>query len=416
VIGVLEAAPRSPLTPIGRRRRPGRLTGLLLAVLVLAGAVVAVLLSRPSPTPGPGPYSAWVTWPAVDGATSAQIKLDGHLIDRVSTSGGGSYELEGLWPATTFQVQVDVLAARDRVLASYRREVRTLRARRPVPRLYGPNAFVNRPIPGSPRLAPNSSAMVSAAIVSGRDTANLSNGELWGIPIAYAGQHSPRTTVGCTKYDCFVHPGAVGIPAGARPNYGSDHHLVVLEPGGSELDMWLGRRTGNTWTAGSRWLGSTKGTAVNCSSSRRCGGADAADFALAAGLVRPEEIAQGHIDHALAITTPITRRGYAACPAVHGDGTHADPNALPIGAHLQLDPRVDVGRLRIPRWQKVIAMALQRYGAYVIDTGGSVAIYAQSNLGRGFNAWAKAGVPSDTPHLDLPWSSMRVLAMTRCAR
>ena len=61
-------------------------------------------------------------------------------------------------------------------------------------------------------------------------------------------------------------------------------------------------------------------------------------------------------------------------------------------------------------------MALQRYGAYVIDTGGSVALYGQSDLGRGFDAWAKAGVPADSPSLtDLPWASMRVLAMSRCA-
>jgi hypothetical protein len=63
----------------------------------------------------------------------------------------------------------------------------------------------------------------------------------------------------------------------------------------------------------------------------------------------------------------------------------------------------------------VIAVALQKYGAYVIDTGGSVAVYAQSNLGRPYDAWAKAGVPSDSPSLsDLPWNSMRVLSMTQC--
>jgi hypothetical protein len=133
-------------------------------------------------------------------------------------------------------------------------------------------------------------------------------------------------------------------------------------------------------------------------------------------MVRPEEVAQGHIDHALIITTPYTRSGYTACPAEGTDGKNASPNALPIGAHVQLNPSINVAALNIPAWQKVIAVALQQYGAYVGDTGGSVAIEAENNLGRpGYDAWAKAGVSSTSPSLsDLPWSSMRVLSMTKC--
>jgi hypothetical protein len=293
--------------------------------------------------------------------------------------------------------------------------VTTRRAIGPFPRLYSPSAFINRPIPRSPSLDPSSAAIIAYAIESGGQRANLSNNQDWGIPIVTAEEHSDRSKVGCTLYGCFRGVGAVHIPAGAQPNGGSDHHLVVLQPDGTELDMWVGLHTSNGWTASARWLQSATGPAANCSAGGPCG-ADAANFALGSGVVRPEEIAQGHIDHALAITTPYTRQGYVACPATHGDGRHSDPRALPIGAHLQLDPTLNVATLPIPRWQKVIAVALQRYGGYVEDTGGSVAIYAQSNLGRGYDAWAKAGVPSNSPSLaDLPWASMRVLSMTRCA-
>jgi hypothetical protein len=258
--------------------------------------------------------------------------------------------------------------------------------------------------------------MLADALEAHQDSATFSDNQRWGIPIVYAEQQSARYEVKCLTYGCFFGLGTVRIPAGAHPNTGSDHHLVVLQPNGQELDMWVGAHIGNAWTAGTRWLESASGPAANCLSTRRCGGADAAYFALGAGVVRPEEIAQGHIDHALAMTTPITRRGYVACPAGHGDGRHDDPNALPIGAHVQLDPRLNVGRLGLPRWKKVIARALQRYGAYVVDTGGAVAFYAQSNSGRSFDAWQKAGVPSDSPSMaDLPWPSMRVLAMSRCA-
>ena len=146
-----------------------------------------------------------------------------------------------------------------------------------------------------------------------------------------------------------------------------------------------------------------------------CNGADVAGFALAAGVIRPEEIAQGHIDHALAITTPDTRARLHRLPGDQHRWPTRDPNALPIGAHVQLDPSINVASLPIPGWQKVIAVALQQYGAYVVDTGGTVALYAQSDAGRGYNAWSRAGVSESAPSLsDLPWSSMRVLSMSNC--
>lgn len=411
---MLEVAQRARPQPSGQGRRPRQYRRLIVAIVFVTIAV-ALLIGRGS-RPSLGPYSAQVSWPAVKGAATARIKVDGHLIDEVPTSAGGRYELRGLWPATRFTVDIDVLGRRGQRLAGYRRTVRTPRARNAVPRLYSPDAFINQPVPASPPLARNSHLMVADSIESNIASANLSNDERWGIPIVYANQQSKRSTIRCTTYDCPAADGSARIPAGAEPNVGSDHHLVVLQPDGNELDLWLARRSGDAWSAGAGSLESASGSAANCAGAGTCAGANAAYLALGAGIIRPEEIAQGRIDHALAIAVPNTRKAYVACPAGHGDGRHDGPGALPIGAHLQLDPAVDVARLPISRWQKVIALALQRYGAYVVDTAGSVALYAQSDLGRGFDAWAKAGVPADSPSLsDLPWSSMRVLALTRCA-
>jgi DNA-binding transcriptional regulator YdaS (Cro superfamily) len=413
---VLEVAQRPPptLSDPHRGRPPFKLLSILALVLVLGG-VSAFFFSDRSRA-ATGAYSAWISWPAVNGAATARIELNGHLIDEVRAGGGRRYQLHGLWPATRFRVEIDMLGRGGRVLARYHRRLRTARAQRPFRRLYSPTAFINQPIPSAPSVAAGSAGMIADAIESDIASANLANDEHWGIPIVTADAQSQQSRVACTTYGCAHRIGPVRIPTGAEADTGSDHHLVVLQPNGNELDMWIGLHTATGWTAAIRWLESASGPAANCISRTACGGADAADFALGAGVVRPEEIAQGHIDHALAITTPITRQGYVACPAGHGDGRHNDPNALPIGAHLQLDPAVDVAALPIAPWKKVIAVALQRYGAYVVDTGGSIALYAQSDLGRGYNAWAKAGVPSDSPKLtDLPWGSMRVLSMTRCS-
>lgn len=364
---------------------------------------------------GGTPYSAQIGWTSVAGASTASIYLNGALIDQIGARSQGSYELQSLWPSSTFPVTVRLSNAAGQTLTSYSRTVSTTSATGPFPRLFAPNAFINTPIPQNPSLASNSSAMVSQAISSYAANAGLANNAAWGIPIVTADSHSNLYNVGCTDYGCSVHFGRVRIPAGAQPATGSDGHLVVLQPNGNELDMWAGQRTASGWTAGGRWVESASGPAANCATAHTCSGADVANFALAAGVIRPEEIAQGHIDHALAITTPDTRAGYIACPATGTDGHHNDPNALPIGAHLQLDPSINVASLPIPGWQKVIAVALQQYGAYVVDTGGTVALYAQSDAGRGYNAWSRAGIPGSAPSLsNLPWGSMRVLSMRNC--
>jgi hypothetical protein len=361
-------------------------------------------------------YAARLTWPAVSTGATVQVTMNGILIDRFPASTNDTYVVRELWPRSSYTFAVKLLSAGGAPAASFTATATTPAARGAFPRLYGASAFVNNPISASPSLDSGSGAMVSSALTTYAGSANLSNDNAWGIPIVSADAQSTGYNVGCLYYWCEDQFGALRIPASAQPNAGSDGHLAVLQPDGSELDMWIGQRSGSSWSAGERWLASTSGSGVNCTRAWGCGAADAAGFALAAGVLRPEEIAQGHIDHALLITTPDTRHGYIACPAISGDGHNGASSALPIGAHVQLDPSINVAALPIPAWQKVIAVALQRYGAYVGDTGGSLEVRAEANLDRGYDAWAKAGVPSDAPSLsDLPWARMRVLSMTQCA-
>jgi hypothetical protein len=352
----------------------------------------------------------------VPAGDTIELRRGGRVLDQFPSGGSDSYLVRELWPGTSNTFSVRVLSAAGTTVGNFAGGVVTPPATAPFPRLYASNAFVNMPVDRSPSLDSNSAATVSRSLVDYADSATLSNNDAWGIPIVSADVQSSRYDVGCREYWCDLNFGTVHIPASARPNTGSDGHLVVLEPDGSEMDMWIGQHSGSSWTAASRWLDSANGPAANCTTAHACGGADSASLALAAGVVRPEEIAQGHIDHALLITTPYTRQGYVACPATNGDGHNATPDALPLGAHVQLDPQIDVSSLRLPAWQKVIAVALQKYGAYVGDTGGSLEVRAESNIGRSYDAWAKAGVPADAPSLsDLPWSSMRVLSMRHCA-
>jgi len=81
---------------------------------------------------------------------------------------------------------------------------------------------------------------------------------------------------------------------------------------------------------------------------------------------------------------------------------------------VQLDPRLSVDAQPWPRWEKVIAHALQQYGAYVGDTGDTLAVRAEATLDRGYDAWAFAGVPSSPSLATIPWAAFRVLTIQPC--
>ena len=53
---------------------------------------------------------------------------------------------------------------------------------------------------------------------------------------------------------------------------------------------------------------------------------------------------------------------------------------------MQLDRAIDVARLPIPGWDKVIAHAKQDRCMYLRDGSGSLTVYAESPIGRGHNA------------------------------
>jgi hypothetical protein len=359
--------------------------------------------------------SAVLSWPDVPGVARVQVWRNERLIDEFPWSSSRAYNDRGLWEATSYSYSVRLLGDTGLEMARLDRTISTPPRSGDFPRLYADDSFVNTPVGDSPKLDPGSAAMIAKAVVPYVGNANMTNGNDWGIPISYGDPQSKQYVVGCYRYWCDLPVPPFPIPSSARPSTASDGHLVTIDAAGRELDMWTAHRTGDGgWTAGVRTVTSSSGSGLECGPEERCGRANAAGFALGAGIVRPEEIAQGQIDHALVITTPYTRSGYVACPALGTDGKFDDPDALPEGAHLQLDPSVDVGALAIPDWQKVIARALKRYGAYVVDTGGSLSIRAESNLGRGYDAWAKAGVPNFPNLSGLPWGRLRVLELTRC--
>jgi hypothetical protein len=284
-----------------------------------------------------------------------------------------------------------------------------------IARHYDDGSFWNIPIPENPAIAANSPAIVANAILPFVPTATFSNSDAWGISYINATGVSAKTyNIACTRY-CTGDSIDFPIPPGAQPTTGSDHHMVVIN-GNLELDMWLANYdpASDRWSAGVRVVNDLRGWGAFCGRGQHCNGAEASGFALLGGTVRPEEIAQGHIDHALAMITPHTRASFIACPATHTDGKVDDPTAIPEGARVQLDPSFNVDAQPWPAWEKVIAKALQTYGAFVVDTGGALAVRGVTDQNQGGSSWAAVNTPKGANISNIPWQLIRVLEIQSC--
>ena len=190
--------------------------------------------------------------------------------------------------------------------------------------------------------------------------------------------------------------------------------MFVDRKRGVSIELFKARYSRGVWrgAGGGRFdLRSGDGGALAGSS-----GATAAKLSLLAGLIRPSEIKAGRIKHAIGVTIPGIGRGRPRCPAQANVSTTGNPSAPVEGTHFQLDPQVNIARLGLPRLQRVIATALQRYGMIVNDNGGKIAFRGENFHGKRVDGWKSLGVGGrdSTVLKGIPLDRLRVLAQPTC--
>ena len=94
--------------------------------------------------------------------------------------------------------------------------------------------------------------------------------------------------------------------------------------------------------------------------------ADAAGLPILPGLVRYDEVAAGHIDHALRFTVSRTRNAYVA-PARHAASSNTSTALPPMGMRVRLKAGFDLSHY--PAQARVMLQALKTYGMIVADNG-----------------------------------------------
>jgi hypothetical protein len=218
-----------------------------------------------------------------------------------------------------------------------------------------------------------SGAYVASIGATGHVKADFGAG-LWdggpiGIPITYTGAWQTRVPVSF-DYAGESDPGPYPIPRNALveggPNGDGDRHVIVLDPGGCRVyEMYDAHPQGNGgWSASS---GAVFDLRANKMRPLKWTSADAAGLSIYAGLVRYDEVAAGHVDHAIRMTVRTSQRLFV-WPGSHYASTNTDPGRPPMGLRLRLKANVDVSTF--PPQARVVAEALKRYGAIVADNGG----------------------------------------------
>ena len=364
-------------------------------------------------------YSAQLTWTLPKGAATVKVLRGGRVID-VFPATTTPYVDYLLWQGTPYSYQVQAFDSGGALLSTQSAGVTTPAQTGSFPRFYAADSFWNTKIKRRAKVDPDSKAIIAKSVLPYISVSHITNTDAWGIPIAYSAADSELYDVGCTKYGCSIDVN-FRIPRYAHQNSGTDGKLVVVDPSSNtELDM--GRASydpvSDSWTTESRYTTPSDGWGAMCGLGQHCDGVLMSGIDQFGGIIRPEEIGQGHIDHALALAIPYWRNAKFVCPAVKSSGHGSDdPAALPEGARLQLSPRFDVDAQSWPAWEKVVAHAMQKYGAYVVDAGsGALEVRAEANLDRGYDAWSLVGMPSNPPPklTDFAWNKVRVLKLNWC--
>lgn len=253
-----------------------------------------------------------------------------------------------------------------------------------------------------------------------------SSPEQYTYPVYYVTDTTPRVTVALDGwYSNVVENGTrllnqragttqLPLPKDAEAAAGSDAQIILIDP--ATGDEWgasnLSKRGDGTYDVWNAYHYNTRWTGVPpYDENGQPFWLRGAGVPYLAGLVRPCEIAQGRIEHALAFAydAPSAANIY---PATKSDGGGPD-DALPEGSRLQLNPALTAADLAAKGCKGpclTIAQALQRYGMYVIDNSGRPKVMLEYD---GTARWG--GLVDEDTVRPIPMSEFRVVAPERAS-
>ena len=297
-------------------------------------------------------------------------------------------------------------------------------------RFFAPKSFWNKPVPANALVDPRSGAVMGAfdALIASefhQERGPWINTTSYSVPVytVPASQPPVRVTLRGRGPALQMAWSAVPLPPDAQPAVGTDGALVVWQPSTNRLwEFWRLAKEADSWHAS--WGGAMQNVSSNPGvygpeawpGATTRWGLSSSSLSDVGGLISIEDLEKGQINHALAMAIPNVRAGVYATPAHRSDGKTDDPLALPEGAHLRLNPSLNLAALHLPRLTLILAQAAQRYGIYVKDGAGNVAFYAQDPVPTGTEPYMGTdgffeGKYPNYLLRSFPWSSLELLKM-----
>lgn len=190
----------------------------------------------------------------------------------------------------------------------------------------------------------------------------------YGIPITVVGAAHPKVRVRfsyASESDRLRYPlGRDTRIEGGRSSTGDRHAIVVDKSTCRLYETWATRQTASgAWRAGS---GATWRLGSNALRPQGWTSADAAGLPILPGLLRYDEVAKGHVDHAIRFTTDVTDRRHL-WPARHDAGSVSSRAYPPMGARFRLKASFPISSYRADT--QVVLRAMKRYGLVLADNG-----------------------------------------------
>ncbi len=273
-------------------------------------------------------------------------------------------------------------------------------------RPFQPDSIWNTPI-ADPVVDELSDQMIDTLRDGHSDNKIYVNVDEWAVPMYYADASTPIQSVPCDN----CGPGFTGevpIPDHAQADPTEDGLLTIIDVVNKRgYDLYQATYGEGGWAATSGFSFDLTGSGIQeiSSTSTSCRGSG---FPLAAGIIRRDEILQGYIAHALVMAIDYPRQDVFVWPASATDGRSDEEHAIPEGAHIQLNPKLDIEDLGLSRSGEIIARALQEYGAYISDNADGIALYAEGRYAKD-PGWGKMMGAEEV--IEIPLDELRVLEL-----
>lgn len=276
---------------------------------------------------------------------------------------------------------------------------------------YAGSPIWSTPVEANPSYDPHSAAIIAAWFPGAGNGFPVRNQEPgpydYTHAVYFASSTDPTISVTCQSGGGCVTSGAnafassMQIPAVAHPaesngNGAGDSHIAVVQPNGTEDDVYCwnsgstptcdqpGGSASNSWTAGETmgpaYSADTCGsflTGVGQLPTATIGNTTAGAACEGAGELSPQQLIAGHINHALFLIVNCANGN--VYPAETSSSTNACSGTGPaLGARLWYDvpDATTNASTALQPWEKAILNALHDYGGYVMDdvNGGPISM------------------------------------------